>query len=415
MVSNPERALPTVDGALVLGAIKVNSMSSTAGRRALLGGLAMLAMAGAAAQQTVAKPDLPRPQMQDLARVYELLLQDGATPMDGAALIVAAIRGMVKGADPDAGEYFGEEDFARFRAPRVAATGVEVQLRNGQFVLTPMHGGPAREAGVRSGDQLYAVDGTRTAGMDVQDVFQRLAGPAGSRVTLTVFRESTLTVMRIPVERRLFEVPRPRVSRPTPDLAMLQLAMFDASTLADAVGALRAAWLGDPFKGLILDLRGCPGGLLDAAIGVAAMFLPPNTLIAEASGRPDGARTSFRATKADYLRSGEDPLARLPQSLRELPLALLVDGGTAAGAEMVAAALRDHQRARIFGQRSFGRASLQKVRPLGKSSGIRYTYAYWTSPSGQPIHRVGVVPDMLVADDEPAAALQAAIADLSLR
>ena len=363
--------------------------------------LASMLVAPVFAQNTPAREPLPREELQSLAAVFTMLRQEYVTQTDAPAMIRDAIRGMVRGTDREAGEYFGPAEFREFKEGRAArsdaAIGVEVMRRDTQLVLTTVSGGPAGAAGIRSGDVLHAVDGRRCGELAVNQVLDLLRGPLGSRVALTVFRESSLTVETISVERKAFALARPAVTRPAPGVAMLRIVAFQEATLADAVDALRAAWQAQAFSAVILDLRGNLGGLVETSVGVAAMFLPEGAVVANASGRTPESQQVYRAVKDNYgRRLARDPLADLPSAVRSLPLAVLVDGSTAAGAEIVAAALQEHKRALVLGEQTIGRGSIQTVRPLSPNDGLKYTTAYWTSPGGSRIHGVGVRPDVVM-------------------
>ena len=368
----------------------------------------------AQAQTAPEKKQLPADELRALAATYQVLGDSLVTPVDGKKLIVSAIRGMVRGADPDNGEYFTEEEVAAYKSrPSANSLGLEVNLRNGQFVLTPLEAGPSIDAGIVAGDQLLAIDGAHTRKMDLQEVARLLAEAKSDKVSLTVLRDSTLAVLNIAVERRAFQSPGPSVSRVSPGVALLRIRAFGSSTLRDSVLALKNEWRTSPFQALILDLRGCPGGLLETSVGVAAMFLPPGTTIAVMKGSTPDSQQVFRASKEDYDKRGtSDPLAAMPSEVRSLPLAVLVDGGTAAGAEIVAAALKDHKRAAIYGQQTFGRGSIQTIRALGGYGAVKYTTAFWISPSGASIQGAGVTPDALVTGTDYQAAIRTATSAL---
>lgn len=382
----------------------------------VFGTLLAAASAIAIAQDRTEIRPMPRDELQALAGAYTLLRESLPEKPDDRALIVSAIRGMVQGADPESGEYYTPAENEKFTAPPLpdaGAMGLEFRTRKGRSVLVPLEDGPAAQAGIRFGDQLYAVDGTRTQDLEAHQVAQLLKGRQGTSATLTVFRESDLSVRAIPVQRRVFSLAGPKVSRPGPAVAMLRIPSFKESTLRDTAALLRDEWRRQPFKALILDLRNCPGGLVDASIGVASMFLPADTLVATFSGRTPRSQQVFRATQADYARgAGPDPLAELPSEIRTLPLAVLVDEATTAGAEIVAAALKDNKRATLYGRTSFGKGSIQTLTRLGDASAIKYTTAFWASPAGSRIHGAGVVPDMEVGGHNPDASVQAAVAGL---
>ncbi|WP_374663881.1 S41 family peptidase [Ramlibacter sp.] len=363
---------------------------------ALCMGLASTSL-GVAAQGS-AKP-LPRDELQALAAAWSVLNDSLVYKADGKALIVGAIRGMLRSADPESGEYYTVEEFAEFKAgldrSRVAS-GLEVRHLDGRYLLTPVDGGPASAAGVRFEDQLLAVDGVRVRGLTLNQVVRALSGSAGSRVALTVLRETDLKVHEITVERQAFRAPGPSVARAPGGWVVLRVSRFLDSTLQETVHALQRAWSEQPYRAVVLDLRGCPGGLLDTSIGVASIFLPGGEVVAHSHGAPAESNMTYRASRAFYLRrGGADPIEALDPAIRRLPLAVLVDGATASGAEIVAAALQEHRRAPVVGQRTFGRASIQTVTPL-QLGGIKYTSAYWTSPGGRRLHGNGITPDTLL-------------------
>lgn len=362
---------------------------------ALCMGLASASL-GVAAQGS-ATP-LPRDELQALAAAWSVLNDSLVYKADSKTLIVGAIRGMLRSADPESGEYYTPEEFAEFKAgpdrSRVAA-GVEVRHLDGRYLLTPVDGGPASAAGVRFEDQLLAVDGVRVRGLTLNQVVRALSGPAGSRVALTVLRETDLKALEITVERQALQPPGPTVVRAAGGWVVLRASRFLETTLQESVHALQRAWSEQPYRAVVLDLRGCPGGLLDASIGMASIFLSEEKVVARSHGVAPRSNMTYHASSSFYVRRGADPIAALDPAIRRLPLVVLVDGATASGAEIVAAALQEHRRAPVIGQRTFGRASIQTVTPL-QLGGIKYTSAYWTSPGGRRLHGSGITPDTLL-------------------
>ncbi|HSH90024.1 MAG TPA: S41 family peptidase [Ramlibacter sp.] len=361
---------------------------------------------------------LPLDQLQTMAAVFGLINSDSVTKPDPVALVVAAIRGMVREADPEAGEFYDAKAFAEFKSGRpgeLSNSGLEIVRRDGRFLLQPIAGGPAIAAGVQGDDVLYAVNGTRIANLGTQQVESLLAGPLGSNYSVTVFRESSLSVLTLTVERRPPAGGKPRIATVAPGIALLQVPQYRDDTLPETARALRVAWQQDPFRrGLILDLRGSQGGLLTGAVGMASMFLTENAAVVSTQGRLPESNFQYKAAPQFYLRTaGPDPLAGLPPELRSIPLVVLTDGATAAGAEIVAAALKDNRRATLVGQKTWGRGSIQTVRPLNATEGVKVTTAFWVSPNGTRIHGQGVTPDVLVAEPNSEFALQQAIATLA--
>ena len=366
------------------------------------------------AQRSALAP-LPMEQLQTLAAVFGMINADSVKQTDPAALIIAAIRGMVREADPENGAYFDPKDFAEFRtgkAEEPSMSGLQLVRREGRVLLQPTLGGPALAAGVRWDDVLYAVNGTRVANLDTSQVGALLAGLQGSSYTITVFRESSLSVLTLSVERRPSTGSQPRITAVAPGVALLQVPQYGDRTLDETARMLKAAWLREPFRrGLVLDLRGSTGGLLSGAIGLASMFLPENAPVASTQGRSPESNFQYKAAAKFYTRSGEsDPLADLPPELRSIPMVVLTDSATASGAEIVAAALKDNRRATLVGHKTWGRGSIQTIRPLSQSDGLKLTTSYWFSPNGARIHGAGVSPDVLLADPNSGQAVQEAVA-----
>lgn len=360
---------------------------------------------------------LPREELQVLASAYSEVQRSLAQKPDDRALIVAAIKGLLRGADPESGAYFTAEEFEAFRRPKRVdqeGIGAEIKFKGDQYILAPLEGSPAAQAGVVFADQLYAVDGVRIKGLEPSLVGKMLAGSPGTKVALTVFRESTLSVHTIQVDRKAFAVQGAHLSRPAPGVALLRVAYFNASALQEAVDALKTAWREKPFQAVILDLRGCPGGLLDSTVGFAAMFLPKDAMVVRTAGTSPESNVTYLAAPAFYQQKGRsDPLADLPLEIKTMPMAVLVDQATASGGEIVAAALQDHKRAAIIGRTTSGRASIQTVRPL-QIGAIKFTSSYYFPPSDRKIDGKGITPDHVVEDTWAADTMRAALTVLKL-
>lgn len=377
--------------------------------------LAAIAVTHAAAQPV---GPLPKDELQVLATAFHELRLSLVERPDDRALIISTIKGLLRGADPESGEYLTSEELEAYRQPRgidLEGIGAEIRIRDGQFILAPRADGPAAQAGIVFADQLLAVDGVRMKGLDASRVAKTFVGPPSTTVTLTVFRESTLSVHAIQVERRAFTVHGALISRPAPGVVQLRVPYFDASAVRQAADALRDAWRAEPFQGLILDLRGCPGGLLESTVGVAAMFLPKDALVVRTAGANPESNVTYRATPAFYnRRGGTDPLTGLPPELQTMPIAVLVDNATTSGGEIVAAALQDHKRATLIGRPTFGRASIQTLRPL-QMGAIKFTSSHYYPPSGRKIQGVGVTPDKTIEDPSGQEAVRLALTALKTR
>lgn len=374
--------------------------------------LASISLAGCAQPS---RP-LPKEELANLATVYQMLQDDLIHKTNGRDLIIAATKGMVRGADPGAGEYFSIEEYERLRigipTPQ-AALGLVLSLREGKMMLKPIKGGPAMEAGVRAGDQLIALDGVGVVGSSLESLVRGLGGALDSTATLTVARESSMSLHNIQVVRKPIKKAAIEADRPVAAVMRLKLPDFQTKSLDTVAEILRSAWSDQPFKSLILDLRGNQGGLVTEAIGVAAMFLAPDAVVIRSEGSAQSERREYRATVSEYAASGaSDPLAKLPAEVRALPLAVLVDEDTASGAEIVAAALQDHGRASIVGRKTLGMAYIRTLRPVPRGV-VKYTSGYWVSPSGSNLEGKGVTPDVVVQERDDASILRAALARLA--
>jgi carboxyl-terminal processing protease len=386
-------------------------------RRALLLG-ALLACGPALAQGKSSEP-MPSAQLQALAQVYDLLRHTLPDPAGGDKLVVGAIRGLVREADPEGGEYFTEEEFKLLRSGPSggpAGIGVELVRRGYSTVVMPLAGNAAEAAGLRVGDVLLAIDGKPVHEMGQQEAVNLLRGAAGSKVRLRLLREFAAQPVEVEIERQIVVRRSLSLTRADADVAVLTVHAFHDRLLEDLARQLREQWAQQPWRGLVLDLRGNMGGAVSTAIGLAALFLPERAVIAKMSGRQELSNQTFRAVASDYKVGGQDPLKPVPAALRERPMVVLVDGGTAAAAEIVTAALKDHGRATVIGRTTFGRGSVQTVTPLHGHGAVKLTTAYWESPAGARIHKVGVPPDEALAPGLSAAQeLGAAMAALKKR
>lgn len=369
--------------------------------------------------QGAPKEPMPMGQLRALAQAFDMLRTGLPEPPAGSRMLEGAIRGMVREADPEAGEYYTEEELRSLRdapADYQASVGVQLFRRGDQMALIPLAGGPAAEAGLRPGDVLLAVDRKPVGDLRLHEVVAMLRGPVQSKVSLTVLREFAAQSSEVDIERRPMAARDFDITAVGGDLMVLKLHNFNESTLTRLPPLLAKEWSSRPWRGLVLDLRGNPGGLLQAAVGVTAMFLPERAEVVRTSGRLPQASQSFRAIPADYQFRGRDPLSVLPRELRDRPMVVLVDRGSAAGSEIVAAALKDHGRALIVGRTTMGRGSIQTQMPLDGHGAIKMTTAYWETPSGSRIHKVGVQPDEPLASGLDAAQeLAAAISALRRR
>lgn len=299
-----------------------------------------------------------------------------------------ALAGMVENLDPhseflDAAEY---EEMRVSTAGSYSGVGIEVAERDGHVVVvTPIEGSPADRAGVRAGDVLLEVDGHAVEPGGIDETIGRMRGYAGSRVRLAVGREGEPVPLQFELERGEVHVRTVRALPLPGRYGYVRITHFSDATPRDfdrSIAALQAAESG-PLRGLVLDLRGNPGGVLESAVGIADEFLDKG-LIVRADGRTPDARFEMDANPGDVLHGA--------------PLVVLVDRGSASGSEIVAAALRDHGRATLMGERTFGKGSVQTVLPLRDGQALKLTTSRYFTPSGVSIHDRGIDPDVVIVD-----------------
>lgn len=348
-----------------------------------------------------AQTPLPLDDLQALSRAMSIIRSDYVVERDQSALIGACIKGMVASLDGDS-SYQDKKSMAELRRAsngEVAGVGLELAMQGGfPVVVTSLAGSPAERAGLQPRDVIVDIDGDSTEDMPLGDIVSRLRGDVGSSVTVTV-RGAAGQASRPVTMSRAIVVSRPaRARMVAPGVALLRVQQFLDDTASVAISELDILRRKGELKGLVLDLRNSPGGLLFASLEMAAMLLPEDALIASTNGRLAEAKNTFRANRNELAQLSGHPLASWPAYLRSVPMVVLVNGGTASGAEIVAGALKDHRRAQVVGSKTFGRGSIQTIRPLGPDSAIRLTTANVMTPSGQSFHRKGLEPDVLAPD-----------------
>jgi carboxyl-terminal processing protease len=333
-------------------------------------------------------------QISIFARAIELIRQDY---VDGSKtgyhdLVTAAMKGMLSSLDPHS-QFMDPDDFRDMQddtRSRFNGLGIEVSMQNGlPTVVTAIEDTPAAKAGILPGDQILRINGISTERMDLQDAINVLRGPAGRKVTLTLLRPSTKEIKDYPLERAEIKVQSVKGTRLLDadltgpfKIGYIRLIQFNEPTAEDLAKALDDLQK-QGMQALILDLRNNPGGLLNSAVDVCAQFLPPNTKVVSTQGR-------VASQQHDYLTSG----AKRERS--NFPMAVLINEGSASGAEIVSGALKDLHRAILVGETTFGKGSVQNVMQLPDGSAVRFTTAKYYTPSKQVIQGNGVTPNIRV-------------------
>jgi len=392
----------------------------------IAGWIAVGAIAGAlttVSLQTVARGSLaplPLEELQQLAAVFGMVKTDYVEPVDEKKLISDAISGMVASLDPHS-QYFDKKSFKEFRegtSGRFVGVGIEISQEDGLVkVVSPIEGSPAFRAGLKPNDLITKIDDTVVKGLSLNDAVKRMRGEPNTKVMLTIYRKEENRTFPVTITREEIKTVSVKGKVMEPGYAWIRLTQFQERTVDDFARKLEEIYRAEPnLKGLVLDLRNDPGGLLDAAVAVSAAFLPENVTVVSTNGQLAESKFIYKAAPEFYQRrAGADPLKRLPAGIKNVPLVVLVNEGSASASEIVAGALQDHKRATILGSQTFGKGSVQTVRPLGPDTGIKLTTARYYTPTGKSIQARGIVPDVMVDESEEGnifAALRTREADL---
>jgi carboxyl-terminal processing protease len=363
---------------------------------------------------------LPLEELQQLAAVFGMVKTDYVEPVDEKKLISDAISGMVASLDPHS-VYFDKKSFKEFRegtSGRFVGVGIEIAQEDGLVkVVSPIEGSPADRAGLKPNDLITKIDDTAVKGLSLNDAVKKMRGEPKTKVVLMIFRKDENRTFPVTITREEIRTQSVRSKVVEPGYAWIRLSQFQERTVEDFVSKLEQIYKQDPnLKGLVLDLRNDPGGLLDAAVAVSAAFLPENVTVVSTNGQLAESKSTYKAAPEFYQRrNAADPLKRLPAAIKTVPLVVLVNEGSASASEIVAGALQDHKRATIMGNQTFGKGSVQTVRPLGPDTGLKLTTARYYTPSGKSIQAKGIVPDVMVdetLEGSPFAALRTREADL---
>ncbi|MES3009211.1 MAG: S41 family peptidase [Pseudomonadota bacterium] len=392
----------------------------------IAGWVSVGALAGAlttVSLQTMARgalAPLPLEELQQLAAVFGMVKSDYVEPVDEKKLISDAISGMVASLDPHS-QYFDKKSFKEFRegtSGRFVGVGIEISQEDGLVkIVSPIEGSPAFRAGLKPNDLITKIDDTAVKGLSLSDAVKRMRGEPGSKVSLTIFRKDESRTFPVTITREEIKTQSVKSKVVEPGYAWVRLSQFQDRTVEDFARKMEEIYKQEPnLKGLVLDLRNDPGGLLDAAVAISAAFLPENVTVVSTNGQLAESKFIYKASPEFYQRrGGVDALKRLPAAIKTVPLVVLVNEGSASASEIVAGALQDHKRGTVMGTQTFGKGSVQTVRTLGPDTGLKLTTARYYTPTGKSIQAKGIIPDVLVDETEDGnifAALRTREADL---
>lgn len=344
------------------------------------------------AAKPAAKPDvqqegsqIPFEGLKTFAEVYGRIKQDYVEPVKDDKLLEDAIRGMLSGLDPHSA-YLDKEQYEELKVGttgQFGGLGIEVGMENGFVkVISPIDETPAQKAGVKAGDLIVRLDDRPVKGMSLNDAVKIMRGEPGSPITLTIVREGAEQPIKLRLVRDVIKVKSVKSRLLEPGYAYIRLSSFQAKTGESMVEAIEDLKKQGKLKGLVLDLRNNPGGVLNAAVTVSDAFLEEG-LVVYTDGRIEDSKMKFEASSGDLIEGA--------------PIVVLINAGSASASEIVAGALQDHNRAVIMGEKTFGKGSVQTILPTSNGAAVKLTTARYFTPSGRSIQAEGISPDVLIS------------------
>ena len=370
----------------------------------IIAGVAASVQFNASAQKNPST--LPLDELRQLADVFGLIKSDYVEPVPDKKLLTEAISGMVASLDPHSA-YLDKKAFKELREStqgKFVGLGIEVGMEDGYVkVISPIEDSPAFKAGVKAGDLITRLDNTPVKGMTLDEAVKRMRGEPDTKITLTIARKDEDKPIIVTIVREEIKIRSVKGKEVEPGYAWVRISQFQEPTVTDLAQKIEAIYAKDPhIKGLVLDLRNDPGGVLPGAIGVAATFLPKDVPVVSTNGQLPDSKATFYARREYYTSSRaalDDPLADLPAAVKKVPMVVLVNTGSASASEIVAGALQDYKRATIMGTQTFGKGSVQTIRQLTADTAVKLTTARYYTPSGRSIQAKGIVPDMMVDEN----------------
>ena len=366
-------------------------------------GVAATMQFSAIAQKPVER-DMPLAELRQLADVFGLIKSDYVESVEDKKLLTEAISGMVASLDPHSA-YLDKKAYSDLREGtegRFVGVGIEISASEEGFirVVSPIEDSPAYRAGIKAGDLIMRIDTFSVQGLGMDGAVKKMRGEPHTKVTLTIRRKDVPQPLTITVMREQIVQKSVKAKIVEPGYAWLRISQFQEPTLKDMAAKLADIYKKDPqLKGLVLDLRNDPGGLLQGAIGVSAAFLPKDSEVVSTNGQLADSKQKFYGRPEFYSLRNDDALAGLPAALKQVPMVVLVNTGSASASEIVAGALQDYKRAAIIGSQTFGKGSVQTIRPLTADTAVKLTTARYYTPKGRSIQAKGIVPDFLVDEN----------------
>lgn len=331
---------------------------------------------------------LPLEELRRFSEVFDRIKNAYVEPVDDAKVLEDAIRGMIAGLDPHSSylEPDAFEELQEHTSGEFGGVGIEISQDDGFIrVIAPIDDTPAEKAGIKSGDLITRLDGEPIQNMGIDEAINRMRGEPGTSIVLTIVRKGEDKPREIKVVRAIIHVASVKQRMLGEDFGYLRITQFQSNTGADLKKAMAKLEANQALKGLVLDLRNNPGGVLQAAVDVVDAFISEGKIV-YTEGRLKSADTSFMASKDTVIG--------------DIPVVVLINGGSASASEIVAGALQDHKRAVIMGTGSFGKGSVQTILPLAEKRALKLTTARYFTPSGRSIQAQGILPDVVVEEAE---------------
>jgi len=351
------------------------------------------------------KPQLPLDELRTFAEVYGKIKSDYVEDVADKKLINEAINGMLSGLDPHSSflDVDGFKDLQAGTQGEFGGLGIEVGMEDGLVkVISPIEDTPAFKAGIKTGDLIMQLDEKLVKGMSLNDAVKMMRGKPDTSIKLTILRKGENKPLNFTLVRAIIKTQSVKFKLSEPNYGYVRVTQFQEHSAEDLAKAIKALYAQNkaPLKGLVLDLRNNPGGLITAAVGISAAFVQKDALVVYTEGRAEDAKMRLTANPVNYARNGDkgDFLRDLPPEIKNVPMVVIINGGSASASEIVSGALQDHKRAVIMGTQSFGKGSVQTILPMNNGTAIKLTTARYFTPNGRSIQAKGIVPDIVVED-----------------
>ena len=350
--------------------------------------------------------NLPIDELRTFSEVFGKIKSDYVEPVEDKKLINEALNGMLSGLDPHS-TFLDKDSFKDLQqgtSGEFGGLGIEVGMEDGfVLVISPIEDTPAYNAGLKSGDLIMKLDSTAVKGLTLNEAVKLMRGKPGSSIILQVFRKGIDSPFDLKVTRAQIKTKSVKAKLIEPNYAYIRVTQFQERTGEDLAIALKKLRAENKFafNGIILDIRNNPGGLLNSSVAVSAAFLKEGDLVVYTEGRAPDSKMNLTTSPDNFVQNDPDKnnfLKDLPVDIKDTPMVVLINNGSASASEIVAGALQDHKRALVVGTRSFGKGSVQSILPMMNGTAIKLTTARYFTPNGRSIQAKGIEPDVIVED-----------------